>query len=247
MRIARRSRAGRHAVLLLCAALLLLSSGCLYPEQYTPGQAASVSGSVQAMQDAVRRYQENTGLLPIQTADASVPVYEKYRIDLAKMQRMGYIESIPKLAFESGGRYIFLIVDEETDPKVRLLDAVVFQAIADVQRSVDAYRSQHGGKLPAEGEAYPGFSYIDFDALGMKQPGIQSMFAPRVLELMTDAEGTVYADYGIDLAQMIRNDGLTPSADEDLRRILVERTAFVPVKSPVYRLVGNEPRAVAGE
>jgi hypothetical protein len=237
-------RFSRISVLIICAALLLMISGCLYPKQYTPGQAVNVSGTVQAAQDAVNRYQQATGLLPIQNADASVPVYEKYRIDFPKMQRMGYIDSIPKLAFESGGPYIFLIVDEETDPKVKLLDAAVFQTITDVQRKVDAYKRESGGKLPVEGEAYPGFSYLDFKKLGMKQPDIKSMFSPRPLELMADSQGKVYADYGIDLAQQIREGNLAPSPEEDLRRILVERTPFVPVKSPEYRLVQDEPRAV---
>jgi len=230
--------------LILCAALLFLTSGCLYPRDYTPGQTTNVSAAVRSVEDAVRRYQEDTGLLPIQNADASVPVYEKYRIDFAKMKRMGYIEAIPKAAFESGGRYIFLIVDEETDPKVRLLDAPVYQAITDAQRNVEAYMKDHGGKLPADSEPYPGFFYLDFKRLGMKRPDIRSMFAPRPLELMADAKGNVYADYGIDLAQQIRDHNLTPSPDEDLRRILVERTPFVPVKSPVYRLVEGEIQAV---
>jgi len=244
LRTAKNRKFRRDLGLMLCAALLFLTSGCLYPRDYTPGQTASVSAAVRSVEDAVRRYQEDTGLLPIQNADASVPIYEKYRIDFAKMRRMGYIESIPKAAFESGGRYIFLIVDEETDPKVRLLDAPVYQAITDVQRSVETYMRENGGKLPAESEAYPGFFYLDFGLLGIKRPDLRSMFAPRPLELMAGAEGMVYADYGIDLAQQFREHNLTPSPDEDLRRIFVERTPFVPVKSPVYRLVEGEVQAV---
>ncbi len=236
--------AGRRFVLAAWAALLMILTGCLYPEENTPGQAASVSGSVQAMQDAVKRYQDATGLLPIQNADPSVPVYEKYKIDLAKMQRMGYIESVPKLAFESGGPYVFLIIDEETAPKVKLLDISVFQAIADVQKKVDQYLRNHGGELPVDGEAYPGFAYLDFGKLGIKRPDIQSMFSPRPLELMAAPDGKVYGDYGIDIADEIRDQGLSPAGTGDLRRILIESSPFVPVKSPEYRFVQGGPQAV---
>ncbi|MBW5446650.1 hypothetical protein GE107_11320 [Cohnella sp. CFH 77786] len=234
----------RPAVLAACLSFLLLLSGCLYPEEQTPGQGASVRGAVGTVQDAVNRYKEATGLLPIQNADASVPVYEKFKIDFAKMKRMGYVESIPKHAFESGGKYVFLIIDEETNPRVKLLDVTVYQEIANVQKKVDEYRSGHGGENPAAGEAYPGFRYLDFGKLGMKQPDVLSMYTRRPLELMVDEAGRVYADYGIDVAEALKKGGSTPAADEDLRERLVDASDFVPVKSPVYRLANGSPQAV---
>lgn len=239
-----KNSAGRSLLLTGCMILLLVMSGCLYPEDQTPGQNATVHGTVMAMQDAVERYQEATGVLPIQNADASVPVYEKYRIDFAKMQRMGYVESIPKLAFENGGSYVFLIIDEETKPQVKLLDLSVHQIVGDVQKKVDEYRRDHGGRLPVEGEAYPGFSYLSFRMLNLSQPKATSMYSHSPLELMADGEGNVYADYGIDIAGALKKEEAPPTATEDLRHRLVNVSDFVPVKAPVYRYVNDGPQAV---
>lgn len=232
---------GRIVVLAAAAMLLLVSSGCLYPSDQTPGSNVSARNTVMAVQDAVDRYRESTALLPIQNADQSVPQFEKFKVDFGKLQRMGYIESIPKLAFENGGGYLFLVIDEETNPTVKLLDLSVHQAIAAVQQKVDTYRN--GGNDPAGAEAYPGFRYLDFDKLGMARPDIRSMYSQRPLELMMSDAGRVYADYGIDIAEALKKTETTPDADEDLRRRLVQASDFVPVVSPVYKWVDNSPQA----
>lgn len=228
-----------------CAAWMLLATGCLYPQDQTPGNQASTRGAVAAVQDAVDRYQEATGVLPILNADASVPLYEKFKIDFAKMKRTGYLETVPKAAFESGGAYVFLIIDEETDPAVKLLDVAAFQAIASVQQQVDAYRKRNGDALPAGAEADPGFHYVDFDKLGTQPPKLSSVYSRRPLELMVDEQGRVYADYRVDIAEAMEKKPAEAAADEDLRRRLIEASDFVPVKSPVYREVDGMPQAVA--
>lgn len=234
----------RRIGLAVCLALPMVLAGCLYPQDQTPGNGAPVHGSVMAIQDAVTRYKETTGVLPIMNADESVPLYEKYKIDFGKMKRTGYIESIPRHAFENGGSYVFLLINEEDDPQVKLLDATVHQAIADVQKKVTDYMESRGGEIPMGPEAYPGFHYLDFGKLGMDPPEIRSMFSLRPLELMADDKGTVYADYGIDIAEVLEK-GHSPAREgEDLRRLLAEASDFVPVKSPVYRLVDGSPQAV---
>jgi hypothetical protein len=235
------NRIGRIVILAAIAALLLLISGCLYPSDHTPGNRVSVRNSVLAVQDAVERYRESTGLLPIQNADASVPEFEKFKVDFGKLQRMGYMESIPKLAFENGGGYLFIVIDEERNPTVKLLDLAVHQTIASVQKKVDAYRSSGGD--PGGTEAYPGFRYLDFAKLGMSQPEIRSMYSQRPLELMISDAGRVYADYGIDIAEALEKSEAPPNADEDLRYRLVQASDFVPVVSPVYKWVDDSPQA----
>ena len=91
----------------VCACFMLLLSGCLYPQDQTPGNNASSRSAAAAVQDAIDRYQEATGLLPILSADSSVPIYEKFKVDFAKMKRTGYVESIPKLAFKMGAAMCF--------------------------------------------------------------------------------------------------------------------------------------------
>jgi len=238
------TRFGRRLAAAAISALLLLSAaGCLYPQQHTPGNDVSVRSAVASVQQAVQRYQEATGLLPIISADASVPEYEKFKIDFAKMKRAGYIDQVPKIAFESGGIYIFLMINEETSPVVKLLDVVVHQAITDVQKNVNAYRDKNGGAIPAGAELYPGFYDLDFNKLGTARPDLRSMYSQRPLELMVDEDGRVYGDYGSDIYAAMNKLPEGAEKPEDLRRLLVEASDYVPVKAPVYVEVDGSPQA----
>ncbi|MFC5467783.1 hypothetical protein ACFPPD_03570 [Cohnella suwonensis] len=232
------------AVTLIVAALLTLT-GCLYPEDQTPGNDGSVRQAVLAVQDSVDRYREQSGLLPIQNADASVPLYEKYKIDFGKLKRMGFIGQVPSAAFENGGEFQFLVIDEETNPQVKLLDLATYQTITDVQKKVDAYRAAHADKLPAGAELYAGYPSIDFGKLGMKEPDIVSVYSRQTLNAMLDGNGQVRVDYGIDIVTAIKKSGAEPKPDEDLRRVLIEQSYYVPVKSPEYVWTNGEPVPVA--
>ncbi len=232
------------AGLALAALLLAALSGCLYPEDRTPRNDATAREAVLTVQDAVDRYLEQTGVLPIQNAEETVPRYEKYKVDLGKLKRMGYIGHIPSAAFENGGFYQFLIIDEETKPDVKLLDVTVFQAVDGVQKKMDQYRSSRGNRIAAGDEMYPGLRSVDFGKLGIRDPEIRSMFSNQTLNWLVDERGTVYADYGFDIAKAIAKTEAEPQADEDLRRILIEASYFVPVRSAEYRWIDGEPRAI---
>ncbi|WP_027093663.1 hypothetical protein [Cohnella thermotolerans] len=235
----------RMAVFAMLALAVLALSGCLYPEDATPGYDASARQAVMAVQDAVDRYKEATGLLPIVSADESVPVYEKFKIDLGKLKRMGYLGSIPGVAFESGGSNQFLIIDEETKPAVKLLSIPVYQQALTVQGKVSDYMDKHGGKTPAGEQVYPGFWRVDFKKLGTSEPEVQSMFSGQTLSFMLNESGSVFIDYALDIATAVRKSSKTPGETDDLRRVLVDESYFVPVKAPVYHWVGGEPVAVA--
>jgi hypothetical protein len=228
----------------LLALILISITGCLYPNDQTPGYQVSAREAVLTVQDAVDRFNEQTGLLPIQNSAEDVPVYEKYKVDFGKLKRMGFIAQVPTAAFENGGTYQFLIIDEETKPQVKLLDLTVFQAVADVQKKVDEYRLEHSRQNPAGIEIYPGFAVVDFNKLGTRAPDIISVYSRQSLNLLVNVQGQVRVDYGIDLATAIKKSDIQPQKDEDLRRILIEASYFVPVRSPVYRLVDGEPQAV---
>lgn len=229
---------------MLAVALALLPlAGCLYPDEYTPSNQLSAKEAVNAVQAAVDSYRKDTGLLPIENASEGTPQYEKFRLDFAKLKRMGYVTDIPKEAFESGGSNQFLIIDEEKDPKVKLLDVAVYQAIGTVQSKVNAYVLKHKGKQPVSDERYPDFRAIDYKALGIDDPAIRSMYTGRVLELMIDPGSTVYADYGIDIVKALEKSETKPDGSDDLRALLADESFYVPVKSPIYRLAGGEPRA----
>jgi cobalamin biosynthesis Mg chelatase CobN len=226
---------------------LLSLTGCLYPGDQSTSSTALARESVLTVQDAVDRYKEKTGLLPIQNAKETVPLYEKYKVDFGKLKRMDYIAQIPTASYENGGSYQFLIIDEETKPLVKLLDLSVFQAVSDVQKKVDEYRSNHSDQNPAGDEIYPGFAIVDFKKLGSKAPDIISVYSRQSLNLLVSVQGQVLVDYGIDIVTAIKKSGIQPPKDEDLRRKLIEASYFVPVRSPVYHLVNGEPQAIQTE
>jgi len=238
-------RWARQAALL--AALLLaasLVSGCLYPQERKAQNQVSTKEAVRNVQGAIEQYFADKSVLPIKNAESSTPVYEKFFIDFAKLQREGYISSIPTAAFENGGNYYFLIIDEENTRQVKLMDIVTYQKINDIQSWVRTY-VQTNGKLPMGEEMYEGFYLIDYKALSKKEPELVSQFSRQTLQAVIDNNGTVYTDYGIDIMQLLQKDG-TEGLEQglDLRELLVAASDFVPVKAPVYHLIDGEPRAV---
>lgn len=222
-----------------------LLAGCLYPEEQKAQNQKPPKDVMINVQAVVDQYQKDTGLLPILNSEPDTPVYEKYVIDFAKLQRMNYLSDIPSAAYENGGNYYFLILDEETDPTVKLMSLVSYQQMNDIGRAVRQYADSHNGQLPSGEEAYPDFWRIDYAKISKKDPNIISMYSGQTLSTMMDAKGNVYLDYGADIMGMVNSLGADakPEDDQDLRELLVERSDFVPVKSPVYRLVNGEPQA----
>jgi len=51
--------------------------------------------SVKRLQAAIDDYQQEEGLLPILNADESTPRYEKFRIDMEKLNKSGFLDDIP--------------------------------------------------------------------------------------------------------------------------------------------------------
>lgn len=232
--------------LLLAAAwglAALAVTGCLYPEDKRAENQAPPREAVRNVQAAVDQFQADNGLLPIKNSSADTPTYEKFIIDFAKLERMGYVSDIPSAAYEKGGHYYFLVLNEETEPLVRLMSIVAYQKFNDLQAKVDAYRAANDGALPAGGEAYPSFYYIDGKLLGGGMPDIRSVFSNQPLTALVHENGTVFGDYGIDVRKAVELSGTEPAADADLRETLTEQSLFVPVKSPVYVWVEGDPVA----
>lgn len=234
------------AAALVLACMTALLSGCLYPKDQMGQFQKPPKDAILNVQTVVDQYQKDTGLLPIENSDENTPVYEKFKIDFAKLQRSNYLSSIPESAYEKGGSYYYLVIDEEKDPTVKLMNLVLYQKVNDLEAAVKAYSDSHGGKLPAGQQLYPSFAAIDFDVLDAKEPELRSVFTGSVLTMMMDPSGHVYLDYGPDIMQQLSRlgAGSKPAADADLRTLLVEGSDFVPVKSTVYRLVNGDPKAV---
>ncbi|MFC6649962.1 DUF3939 domain-containing protein [Paenibacillus rhizoplanae] len=236
-----RQRRKRSALLLPLLVLLVMSlGGCMYPgEQQQPG--SGYRESVKRVQAAVDDYQEQKGLLPILTSDQTTPRYEKFVIDLNKLQQEGYLDEIPAAAFEKGGSAHFLVLNEETDPQVKLMDLVTVQKVNDIQRKVNLYKSGHGGKLPAGEELYPGLASIDAKRAGTGTIKLSSVYSGQPLGFLMDRSGTVYVDYSADIASAIDKNGSVPAADRDLRLELEQASYYVPVKSLPYLWAQGQP------
>jgi hypothetical protein len=238
----RRPGAWRRALAAVLFATVALT-GCLYPKDQLAQNRMPPRDAVRIVQGAVDDYRKDTGLLPIKNADADTPRYEKYVVDLAKLMRTGYLSDLPAAAFEKGGRYYFLVLNEETEPTVRLLDIAVLQQLNDLQARVAEYAASHGGALPVGEPVYPSFAALDFDKLGGRKPDIRSVFSGHPIHVLVHDGGEVFADYGIDIRRLVERSGAAPDPDEDLRALLARETPFVPVKSPVYRWIEGDPTA----
>ncbi|TYP77772.1 hypothetical protein [Paenibacillus methanolicus] len=239
-----RWRSSRLAAVMVVMAVLL--SGCLYPDEERAASQLPAKDEVMNVQTVIDQYQKDTGLLPIMNSEPNTPVYEKYLIDFGKLTRMKYLSDIPPAAFEKGGNYYFLIINEETDPTVKLMNLAVYQQVNDVQREVSSYQRTKGA-LPRGEEVYPGYYRIDYSALNVREPKLVSIFTGQTQQTMMDAGGNVYVDYTADMMQAIQKSGESPSPDQDLRELLASRSDFVPVKSPAYRFINNEPKPVAAK
>ncbi|WP_082360676.1 hypothetical protein [Bacillus sp. FJAT-28004] len=224
--------------------MLFALSGCMYPKSQLKQNQIAPKEAIRNVQAAIDQYKAETGMLPMKNSTADTPRYEKFYIDFAMLNRTGYMSDIPSSAFEKGGNYSYLIIDEETKPRVKLLDILAFQKINDIQSWVTSY-IQTNSVLPKGDQTYPEFYQIDYKAMNKSAPTIRSVFSGQTIQAIVGENGVVYSDYGIDIMQFIQKSGKEDFDPElDLRTLLVDGSDFVPVKAPVYHFVNNEPQAV---
>lgn len=229
-------------------ALMLLLTGCMNSTGESAKEAwvTNYDGSVSRIQNAVDAFHKANGILPIITAGAEIPVYEKFRIDLSKLTNDGYLDDIPKTAFEKGGSAYFLVQNEEVAPVVKVMDLLTLQKVTLVQRLVDSYHASYG-TWPVKEEIYPNIYVVDTEAIqssGNRVEDLASVYSGEILPYIIDPDGTVYADYAFDIMQLIDRKEITPELTEDLRHYLTEESHFVPVKSLPYTWTDGQPLAV---
>jgi len=223
--------------------LLVILSGC-FPthRRYNEGQLFACEGVV-SVQAAVEQYQKKTGLLPLMNSDVSVFRYEKFRINFQLLRQHRLLDTIPSHAFESGGTNLFLIINEETKPTVRMMDLRIAQRVNDLIYAIRRYvRTKGKGSLPLQKSLYPNFYQIDEAAIGIQHIDVKSPFSQRSLSFMMDKTGKVYADYAPDIMEFIhQTSALSLAQLPDLRTVLVENSCYVPVKSVPYVWKQNAP------
>ena len=218
---------------LLVAGMLL--SGCLYPDELRNENQIVPQESVIIVQNAVNTYLQRNGVLPIKNSTQDTPIYEKYVIDFKKLLDSGLISQIPANAFENGGSYVYVLVNPEEQPEVKMMDLVALQQAADLQKKVDDFRDKHNGQIP-QGEAVGnGWHYINYDLLGSEPLQIQSVFSGQYLNAIVHQSGKVVIDYAPDIMVIVQRENLSSiDSETDLRSILTEHSFFVPVQSHAY-------------
>lgn len=227
----------------LLIGVTILLGGCLYPQAEKLKHQESYQIQIDMIQKAVDQFQKDEGgILPIQTKDATTPIYQKYVINLKKISPR-YLAELPENAYEAGGFFQYVLVDVEKNPTVKLLDVRMAQAIQDVSLRLSAYRQRNGYPPFKERLANNAFT-LDYEKLGLKEaPTVTSPYSQKELHLILNEKGEIFVDYTPDLYEVLQTYKGPVKPGEDIRKILVETSDFVPAFSLAYT-VDKEKRPI---
>lgn len=231
----------RTIPLIFISLLLLIVSGCLYPQSELAKHQEPQEEQLQRVQEAVLQYKEQTnGLMPIHTTENDVPRYEKYIIDFTALRDAQLLNEIPGTAFENGGYYQYVIITPEEDPRVKLIDLRITEKLREVNVKLDIYRQKH--LYPPYGEQIaPDIYQLNYEKLGLKEePIVVSPYSNEQLPILITTEGQLIVDYRLDLQLAIEEYGVDESS-EDIRYILEDNYPFVPAYSVPYIVEDGEP------
>lgn len=224
--------------------LLTLLSGCMYPNEMKRENQVAAGEYMMVVQNSIDQFKKATGVLPIKNRENDTPIYEKYLIDFKKLKERNFISTIPANAFENGGTSIYVLINPETKPEVKLMDLTAFQKVDEVQKKVDEYISKNNGALPKGDQVAPKFYVLDFGKLGTKREQVLSVYTRSVaLPLLVHESGKVVIDYAIEIMKLSEKkpELKQVSADKDLREELVANSYYVPVHSFPYHWVNGQP------
>lgn len=237
----RNSKKLAQTILLMIITSMLLS-GCLYPKEMRKESEVSVKDGILLVQHAVDEYQSTNGILPLVNADMNTPQYEKFKVDFTALTSAQLLSAIPANAFESGGHHTYLILNEETQPLVRVMDLVTAQRVNDLQLLVNLYIKEKGN-VPLGSERYTGYYDIPLTDIKAKEAQVKSPYSGEELSFMVDLKGNVYADYALDIMQAVEQADEPEKVKQyaDMRELLTERSYYAPAKSVKYVWQNNVP------
>lgn len=226
----------RTGLSILIAFIFLTLTGCLYPESEKLKNSGPIDVHIDSVEVALKRYHQDTGVYPIKNSTVDTPIYEKYIIDMGRLYPR-YLGYLPPNSFENGGSHMYVVVDIEQTPRVRLIDLKSSSEVERVQRSVNQYYHKNG-QYPFGEMVAPSYYKIDYKRLDISAPTIISPFSDKALPLIISDQGEVFIDYMLDIGIFL-NQGFT-SEHDDPRQVLVDHSYFVPVKSPTYHYEDGE-------
>lgn len=218
--------------------MLFLCTGCLYPEERRL-QLDQLDQHVSQVQSAVERYYQDQHLLPYRYTDEDEKLTTHYKVDFRELK--DYVGQIPPSAFEQGGYFIYLLVDVEEEPKVKLFDLRVNEAVEKVRPYVLGYYQRHK-KWPLGQEVQPNFYQIDYQALKIDPVTFPSPYSVESeIPLLMDQEGRIWADYRVDVMKKWQAANEKPDPETDLRDWLREDSHFVAAFSPTIQMKDETP------
>ncbi|MFO1444600.1 hypothetical protein KDN24_15620 [Bacillus sp. Bva_UNVM-123] len=229
---------GLRLILLLLVIISVLT-GCMYPKENLAKNQVPYEDQIVAVQAAVDKFKEdNGGLLPIKTKDQTTPIYQKYPIDFKKLAPK-YMAEPPGNAFESGGVFQYVLVDVETEPKVKIFDLRIAETIREIK-----FRIKSQGYPPYKEQIAEHVFTLDYEKIGYKEaPVVLSPYSGHNLPFVVTGEAEIYVDYRTDLARAMQNKEFNYKQGDDIRNILVLDSPFVPAYSLPYTMdeKTNEP------
>ncbi|MBP1942132.1 hypothetical protein J2Z26_001875 [Bacillus luteolus] len=173
--------------------------------------------------------------MPIKTRDMNTPIYQKYPIDFNKLIPK-YTQDAPGTSFENGGVYLYVLVDVETEPKVKLIDLKITETIRELHFRLDNYRRINGYPPFKEVLATNVFS-LDYEKLGYKEePYVVSPFTGNNLTFVINQDIDIFVDYRPDLYLALQKEDHSYQEGDDIRDLLVENSMFVPAHSLPYTI-----------
>jgi hypothetical protein len=228
----------------LIIGVLMLSTltGCVYSNEIKQQNSPATGEYIGLVQNAVDQYIKRNGVPPIQNKDQDTPVYEKYLVDFKKLKNYNLISAIPTNAFENGGTAIYVLINVETKPIVKLMDLLSYQQMVALQNEVNLWIQKHPGQIPKSEAVTDQFYLLDMSKLPIKKVQIQSPYSRQLLSILINVSGRIALDYSPELIKAINKSGLQPGDEQlDLRTVLVDQAFFVPAWSYPYHWVKNQP------
>ncbi|SFP41269.1 hypothetical protein [Salibacterium halotolerans] len=218
------------------AAMVILLSGCLFPQNQRAENQTPYESQLRSVQQAVEQYQKDTGVLPIRTVEADTPVYQKYQISFNELIPR-YMQQPPGNSFENGGSYRYVIITPEEDPTVKVIDLSIMDEVQKLARAVNSYIDSNE-YAPIKESAGPGVFEIDNERLGYS--GKMQVDSPyhddTSLPMLINAQGEVRIDYAIDLNIALEEYEHDLHPGDDIRSILAQNSPIVPAYSVPYTL-----------
>ncbi|MFC7391556.1 hypothetical protein [Scopulibacillus cellulosilyticus] len=229
----------RWCLSIICSLFIVnILSGCMGQETNASQSHMAYQSQLDEVRSAVLNYRKDTGVLPILNSTQNTPIYEKYRIDFKRLVPQ-YMSEPPSNAYSKGGYFEYVLIHPETDPQVKVFDLTLVNKVQEIEQQIQDYR-YNKGYSPLGGVITEKRYKIDFKDLGYKTPPkVISPYSGKPLSFIMDNHSHVYINYLPDIEQAYKKSKQHVREGEDLRKLLVEHSLYVPVKSVPYTVKNN--------